>query len=1005
MRKLLLLSFALFFGLLLQAHAQGKTISGKVTDQSSGQGLPGVTVLVKGTQVGTATGVNGDYTINVPEGKNVLVFSFIGYTKIERQVGNASAINVSLSTDDRQLQEVIVTGYGTTNTLVNTGAVTQIKAEEVAEVPVSSFDKALQGRVPGLQSVGASGQPGSAQQIRIRGIGSITASSEPLYVIDGVPINSGDLSRNTTTANALAGINPNDIESITVLKDASAASIYGSRAANGVIVVTTKQGKAGKTKFNFSAEKGYSKRAYENDNTRMLTTEEVIELAGEALYNNPTYRNEYGITPENSYEKGASLFGFDETVNTDWYDQVSQTGEYQQYNISASGGNDKTQFHISGGYFDQEGTIKTSAFERITTNLNVNHQATDRFSLGTNIMITSAKQSGPSNSGAFRNPILSSLFLMPDVAAYNEDGSINEFAGLYNPLAIFKYDQDRNNTLKGIGSINAAYKITPNLKVTSKFGVDYNNLEEDTYRNPFYGDARNIGGSATRYYTRYFNWVWTNLVDYTWDINKDNMWVATAKAGYEAQKSSYYSANVTSNNLPLNIDYVVPSVGAIPIDASGTQASYTFASVLAIGDISYDGRYVLSASFRRDGSSRFGSENRYGNFWSAGLSWNVEQEDFMKSVSWVDQFKLRASYGVNGNAGIGNYDWRYDFDYGVDYNGNVGAAPGGLGNQGLTWEKNKPLDIGVDLAFLQNRLNVTADYYSRKTTDLLLYEPISRTSGFTSYLDNVGAMKNSGFELAISGTPVQTDDFRWDLSFSITRNRNKITELIEDEQVVAPFIRKVGKDFQTYYLPVWAGVDPANGDPLWYTDDTRTETTNNWNNAEYVVTDKSASPKAFGSAGTTFSFKGVTLDALLYYNFGNYIYDPYYRYLNSGGAFNGSYNQRATELNRWTPDNTETDVPKIVYLGTNSYQPSTRLLNKGDFIRLRDLTLSYRLPQQLMDKAKLNNVRVFARGTNVWTWTKDDNLPYDPEAGGVNGQTNFDIEVPKTVTFGISLGL
>ncbi|MDX5437139.1 MAG: TonB-dependent receptor plug domain-containing protein, partial [Pontibacter sp.] len=377
--------------------------------------------------------------------------------------------------------------------------------------------------------------------------------------------NSGDLSRNTTTANALAGIDPNDIESITVLKDASAASIYGSRAANGVIVVTTKQGKAGKTKFNASAETGFSKRAYFNENTRPLNTEETIELLAEAL------GNRYGYTREDAIE----IFGIDESVDTDWYDEVSQTGKYEQYNLSASGGNDKTQFHVSGGYFDQEGTIKTSAFERITTNLSVNHRATDKLTFGTNMMIASAKQSGPGNSGLFRNPILSSLFLTPYTSPYTEEGELNLFTGLYNPLAIFEYDKDQNHTLKGIGSINAGYNITPNLKVTSKFGVDYNNLEEDTYRSPFYGDARNTGGSATRFYTRYFNWVWTNLVDYTWDVNKDNRYVATIKGGYEAQKSNYYSSNVSANNLPLNSNFIVPSVGAVPITASGTQADYT----------------------------------------------------------------------------------------------------------------------------------------------------------------------------------------------------------------------------------------------------------------------------------------------------------------------------------------------------------------------------------------------------------------------------------------------
>ncbi len=1000
------------FALLQQALAQSKTVSGIVTDQTTGLGLPGVSVIVKGSSVGTATSADGSYTLNVPENGSTLVFRYIGYTNKEVPIGNSAVLNVALGVDNKQLSEVIITGYGNTNTIANTGAVSQIKAADIEEVPVTSFDKALQGRVPGLQSVGASGQPGSSQEIRIRGIGSMTASSSPLYVIDGVPINSGDLSRNTTTANALSGINPNDIESITVLKDASAASIYGSRAANGVIVVTTKSGKSGKTSVHFDAETGYSKRAYYNENTRPLTTEETLELAGEAILNHPKYGP--GYAGQAKRDVAIDAFGFDPDVNTDWYDVVSQTGKTQQYNLSTDGGNDKTQFHLSGGYFSQEGTIKTSEFDRYSGSINLTHKLSNKFTVGTNLMISNSKQTGPSNSGYFSNPILASLFLTPDVAPFNEDGSFNLFGGLYNPLAIFAYDNNKTNILKGIGSVNGSYEILPNLKITSKFGIDYNNLEENQYQSPLYGDGQDVG-YAYRYYTRYFNWVWTNLVDYTWDVNHDNTWVATMKAGYEAQKSQYYSSNVETSVFPNNTNITAPSVGATPLTATGTQEDYTFASILAIGDITYKGKYVISGSYRRDGSSRFGAENRYGNFWSAGLSWNADQEEFIRNISWIDQLKFRASYGVNGNAGIGNYGWRPLYSYGtasisgtgynLNYNGQLGSAPSSLGNQGLTWEKNKPFDVGVDMAFFQNRLSITADYYDRKTTDLLLNVPLSRTSGFPNYLDNVGAMRNSGIEFAVNATPVLAGDFRWDVNFSISKNKNEITALAEDEQVASPYIRKIGEDYQTYYMPVWAGVDPTTGDPLWYKDATRTETTNNWNQAEYVVTDKTATPKGFGSFGTTISYKGLAFDALFYYSYGNYIYDPYYRYLNSGGAYIGSFNQRATELNRWQNPGDITDVPRYVYGGTLAYSQSTRILDSGDFVRLRDVSLSYKLPTSLIERVKLSNVRLYVRGTNLWTHVKDDNLPYDPEAGGVSGQTNFDIEIPKTVTFGVNIGI
>ncbi|KAA3436447.1 SusC/RagA family TonB-linked outer membrane protein [Rufibacter hautae] len=998
MKKILLLSLFLLSMVLQEAVAQSRTITGRVTDAATGDAMPGVTVQLKGTSTAAPTDVNGSYTISVPATGGTLVFSFIGYTNREIAIGSQSTIDARLSTDARTLSEVVVTGYGTQTKLEQTGAVSQVGGAEIENIPMSSVDKALQGRVVGLQSVGASGQPGSAQQIRIRGIGSITGSSAPLFVVDGVPINSGDLSRNTTTANALAGINPNDIESINILKDASAASIYGSRAANGVIVITTKSGRAGKTKVRFDAEYGVAKRAYYNENTRMLSTAENIELLGEALKNDG-YWDFYELNEETIGAFIQENFGLDPEVNTNWEDEVLQTGKTQQYNLAASGGDEKTTFNISGGYFNQEGTTLNSEFTRYSGGFNIRHSLNQKLAVGTNLLLSTTSQTGPLNSGFFANPILAGLFLMPSL------GLDSEPQGPFNPLRLAELDKNESNTLKAIGSFNAEYKILPGLSLTTKYGIDYNSLEEDNYQNPFYGDAESVGGSSTRYYTRYFNWVWTNLLNYTWDINQDNAWVINLKGGYEAQKSSIYTSNVYAENMPLNIDFTAPSNAATPITANGANEGYSFASILSLGDISYKGKYVLSGSFRRDGSSRFGSENRYGNFWSVGASWNVDQEEFMQEYDWINQLKLRTSYGVNGNAGIGNYDWRRTYSYASTYEGSVAATPSSLGNPNLTWEKNKPFDVGIDAILFDNRLSFTADYYSRTTSDLLLNRPLSLTTGFPSILENIGAMKNSGFELAISGTPIQVGDFKWDLSFNISRNKNEITELAVDKQQTGGFIRQVGYDIYQFYMPIWAGVDPEDGMPMWYTDASQSETTKTYSQAAYSLTGKSALPTAFGSAGTTLTYKGLTLDALFYYSYGNYIRDPYFQYLNSGGWYLSGYNQRATQLDRWQQEGDQASVPMLSYDNDLRYRNlSTNNLNKGDFIRLRDVTLGYSLPASLIGNLKMSNVRVYLRGTNLATWVKDDNLPYDPEAGGVTGTTNFEISVPKTVTFGINVG-
>ncbi len=1017
MRKLILSIFYILSFINIVA-AQDRIITGTVGGREDGKPLPGVTVKIKGTRGGTQTDAAGRFSIPISARAKELEFAYLGYVPQTVAISSATVLHVLLVSDSRSLSEVVVTGYGTITKGRQTGSVSTVAAKDLEVTPFTSVDKALQGRVPGLRSVGASGQPGAMQQIRIRGLGSITGSSEPLYVIDGIPVNSGDLSVNTTTTNALAGINPNDIESMTILKDASSTAIYGSRGSNGVVLITTKSGKSGKTKIRLDAEYGTVKPGVYNDKTRPLTTEENILLIGESLLNNPAYVNAYGLTADNIREFVISEdgFGIDPSINTDWYDEVTRNGTQQQYNLSVDGGNDKTQFHFGGGYFTQEGTVLASSFKRYSGNLNLKHQVNAKLSFATNIMLSSANTKALLNAGAFGNPVLGALFIMPNYAARNADGSPNisgglsPGGGLYNPLAILAWDKASNNTQKAITTLSAEYKLFPNLKFSSKYGIDYNSIEEDSYNNPSYGDGLNDKGRSYRDYGRYFNWVWTNLVDYRWEIDPESSWVGNVKAGYEAQKSQYYSASVASYNLPLNTNYTVPSVGATPITAEGSGSSYTFASLLALGDISYKNKYVLSGSFRRDGSSRFGADNIYGNFWSAGGSWNAHEEDFIKSLSFISQLKFRGSYGINGNAGIGNNAWRnlYGYTrttYNFVYNGNIGSGPIQYGVSTLTWEKTKAADIALDLGFFKDRLNATIEWYNRQSDDLLLATPVSFTSGFSSYIDNLGGMRNRGWEFSVNGSPVKTDDLEVSLNFNISLNKNKLTSLVTDKQISSPFIRQVGEDYQSYYLPQYAGVNVETGAPQWYADETRTAVVTSYSQAKRALLGKSAAPKAFGSFGATVSYKGIGLDALFYYNFGNYIYNGFFQYQNSGGAYIGSYNQSATELERWQKPGDITSVPKLIYDNpTNSYGVSDRLLYKGDYIRLRDITLSYKFPQILLDKISVASLRLYVRGSNIWTWVKDDRLPFDPEAGGTGGTNNFELFIPKTVTFGLNVG-
>lgn len=1001
MRKLLCALLSVLV-VMSNSFAQSRTLTGRITD-ATGAPVANASILVKGTTIGTTTNDNGSFSLSVPETAKVLVFSAVGYESIEQRIGSSNVFNIAFTSLDQKLQEVVVVAYGTQKKPEITGAINTIKGDEVANRPFTSVDRALQGAIPGLQSVQGSGNPGSIQQIRIRGIGSINASAAPLWVIDGNPINTGDLSRLTTSSNALNSLNPNDIESISVLKDASAASIYGSRAANGVILVTTKKGKAGKTKFNVDLEAGTSDIAYQNEKYKPLNASQFFDLTREGLIN-------FGIAPASVDGVMTSNFGFGNGVDFNWLENVTRKADQQQVNLSASGGNDRTSFFVSGGYFRQEGLTVQSDFKRYTGNATITNKATEKLKFTLNTSAAYINQKAPLNGGSFGNPILSSYFLLPSRAARKEDGSLNITApdfgpgALHNTIATAELDKRNLNQFSLRSNLTAEYQILKNLKFTSRGGIDYNILEEDQYNNPFHGDGFNVNGRAFSRYTRYSNLSLTNYLDYKQNLNKDEDFYLDFKLGYEAQKSKGYFTNVQSQGFPPTSDLIVASVGATPIAAQQDATDYAFNSVFSVLNVNYKDRYVLSASGRRDGSSRFGPNNRFGNFWSLGFSWNLDQETFMKNVEFISQLKLRASYGVNGNAGIQNYEWRPTYGFGVNYNQLPGSAPNNPGNLNLTWELNKPLNIGLDFGVFNNRISGSADYYIRKTSDLLLLEPTSLTTGFGGVSKNIGAMENKGVELTLNAIPVQTRNFNWNVNFNFATNKNKITALVNNADiVVGSFIRRVGYDFQTFYVRQYAGVDPANGDPLWYVDDTKRETTNNWNTALRTADYGSATPKIFGALTNTFTFKGISLEAQFYYNFGNYVRDSWGGfYMGSGNG--GAFNKVVRQLDRWQQPGDVTDVPKYVYNGNRLAQNfSTFYLAKGDFIRLRNIQLGYTIPKSVTDRLKMNSIFFYARGTNLWTWVKDDNMPFDPEAG-VSSETNLEVFIPKTITVGLNIG-
>lgn len=979
-----------------QVSAQNKTVRGKVTEDGK-KPVANASVLVKGSTLGTKTDDNGNYTIAVPANAKVLSFSALNFETQEQSIGSKTEINVVLTATVSELQQVIVTGYGTTKKAANTGSIAIVKAADIENLPFSSVDKALQGKVAGLQSVASSGQPGASQSILIRGASSINASSQPLWVIDGVPVNAGDASRLQTTGNLLSTLNPNDIESISVLKDAASQSIYGSRAANGVIVITTKKGKGGKTKFRFDTEVGSSDVAYQNPKYLPLDANEYINLTRTGLIN--------AGYPTATVNAQAIALGEGNGINFNWYDHVMRTGSQKQFNLSAEGGNDKTTFFLSGGHFYQEGTSINSQLARNNLNVRINNKATDRLSLGFNMNVGNVSQRAPLNGGAFGNPLLSTYFLLPTYSAYKADGSYNYVlnGGLHNTVALADIDKRFLRQTSARGSLTADYKILDNLKFRSVYGIDYNNLEEDQYNNPQHGDGLASNGRAFAYYTRYFNYVWTNTLDFQQNITRNGDLTSSTQVGYEAQKSAGYFSSLQSQQFPPSLTLTWPASGASPTTASATISEYTFESQFASTNLNYQNRFVLSGSFRRDGSSRFSKNNRYGNFWSIGATWNIDREKFMNSQKIFDQLKLRSSYGVNGNAGIGNYESPALYGFGFNYNQLPGSAPTNVGDPNLTWELNKPFNIGLDFSVLKNRVNVTVDWYIRKSENLLLSVPLSTTSGFGAATRNIGAMQNKGIEFSINVVPVQTKDLRWDIDFNLANNQNKVTSLPFGADIISGnYIYRQGVSINTFFLREWAGVHPGTGDPLWYDTDKHGASTNVYPGANARILAGQALPKYFGSLTNALNYKGFTLSAQLYYNFGNQVFDTWRGYY-LGSGFGATFNKVKRQLDAWTTPGQITDVPKYVYGGNKNFNSgSTYNLNDGSFVRVRDIQLGYNVPKATLEKLKLGSANIYVRGTNLFTWVKDQNLPFDPEQG-TGSSTNLNVFIPKTVTVGLSL--
>lgn len=982
-QKLLLLASLLVFGF---ASAQTIEVNGTVIDEQ-GIPIPGANVLVQNTTRGVTTDFDGRFTIQAPA-NGTLVVSYLSFQTREVAINNRTTLKVILEAEVSELDEVILTGYTEQRKERVTGAAEAINVETLQAAPRAALQESFQGNVAGVQVTSNTGQPGATPNVRIRGVGSFSGST-PLYIVDGMPVGS----------NILVSLNPNDIAAVSVLKDAAATSIYGARGANGVIVIQTKSGKAGRTVVRYSGQYGFSDPTVA-DRFRPLSTPELQELLVEGVIN-ADIRSTEGEALEYLTDRG-----FNPDVNTDWYGLNTQTGSFTQHDVNVSGGSDRTRFYVSAGYYDQEGVILASSLERMNTRIKLDHDLNDRLSFGVNMAYSKTIQNVRPDGGAFANPVRAIYRLRPDISPFDEEGNYKfDFNSTHNPLAQAENEIRRNTTHRLLGGANATYRFTDYLSYEAGVNMNTSFIDDFLRRPAGYGDGRPVGdGYADN--NILFSWTFRNLLKFEHNFDESNF--LTAFVGYELTKYRNKFAGLGATNI---LDGFPDLANAsTPVEATTSRSFYGLNSAFANAEYSYEDRYLVSGSLRRDGSARFSEDNKYGIFWSVGLGWNIAKEGFMADVRNVNDLKLRASYGVNGNDAIGNNQFLTYFSAN-DYDGQVGRYFANLGNPDIRWEENKPLDIGLDFALFNRRVSGSFDWYNRETSGLLRNRPVSAANGATSIPANIGAMENEGIELSLTTRNfVSTSNgFEWTTNLNFTRNRNEVIRLENDNAPIigSTSIIEVGQDINTFYLPLYAGVDPATGDALWYTDGTRSETTNNYSDAEHAIVG-SSTPDFYGGLRNTFSYRNFSFTTHFYVSWGGHLYDTWARYLQSDGSRRLSESgnvSRGIYERRWQNPGDITDIPRFVYGNSQSGSASlssSRFAYDGSYIRLREAELAYDFDRDFLDRINLTQLRVYVKGNNLWTWIKDDRLERDPEAG-LNGRLNQEIPISRTVFAGLNI--
>ncbi|MCW9708709.1 SusC/RagA family TonB-linked outer membrane protein [Fodinibius salsisoli] len=998
------------------------TVEGTVTSDSADKPLPGVSVLVKGTQNGTTTNEDGHFSLTLSTQKEpVLSFSFIGYETEEIAVDGRRTINVVLKKEVEEMEDIVVVGYGSQRKQDLTGSISSVSATDIHKQSVTSAEEALQGQIAGVQVTKNSGAPGGGSTVRIRGTNSIRAGNNPLYVIDGLPIGGGS----SPSQNPLSLINPQDIVSIEVLKDASATAIYGARGANGVIMITTKQGDRGDAQVNVEASYGVNRIRNKLD---LMDTPQFVALANEAAANDgadPVF-----VNSPNSYP------------NTDWQDEVFRSAPRQNYQLSVSGGSEDTRYALSANLLDEEGLLIGSGYQRGSFRINFDKQVSDKFSIGNNLIVSRARYSLVETGGRGLSGIVNGALQIPSVVPVKDDDDNYVFQTdntieRDNPVASALEKTNTSKQFKGIGNIFATYMLAEGLEVRVSIG---GNLSYD--KDNFYAPNSTLQGqqnnSLARVTTRQrFRWVNENTLTY----NKEfaGLHDLTLLGGFTLEKVSGENLRGASSGFITDaFTYNNLNAGETPNNPSTGASTSTLASYLGRVNYNFDDRYLLTLTGRIDGSSRFGSGNKYGFFPSGALAWRISEETFMEEQDLFNNLKLRLSYGITGNQEIGNYAALTQLGNSQVTLGDriaVGINPASLGNKDLQWEKTRQYNIGLDVGLINSRLSLTADAYYKKTTDLLLTRRVPRYTGYSQYLDNIGSTENQGFEVSLETQNILKSTFSWSTSINYSMNQNKVLELADDEPmyVGTPISFAGGQSFRilqeggslgTFYGYEYGGVyadqqavdnsetalaSTQPGDP--YLKDISGpdgEPDGTIDGNDQTIIGNAFPDFTFGFTNNFF-YKGFDLSIFIQGSYGNDVLNMNTLRLESTRGYT---NQTTDVLNRWTPDNRNTDIPRATRSRNSAAQTamraiSSRLIEDGSYLRLKNITLGYTFPVNWGQSLGARSVRLYVSGQNLFTATKYSG--YDPDVSTYNNLGNLGADYgtyPKAKTYlmGIKLG-